>query len=130
MLAKQYNIKIFQIIKSNRFDDALQWRPTDKMNESNEMVKRIELRKTGNNIEITPKCLDQKYHFISATGYYAPCCFVADHNFYYKTVYHKNNIDYDIKRNTLSQILSKENNNLKNFLKEKHTVCQYNCPKI
>lgn len=130
LLAKQYNIKIFQIIKSNRFDDALQWRPSNKMYESDDMVKRIELRRIGNDIELNPKCLDQKHHFITATGYYTPCCFVAEHNFYYKTVYHKNNIDYDIKRNTLSKILSKEKNNLKDFLREKHKVCQYNCPKI
>lgn len=57
--------------------------------------------------KISPKCYDDTRHFITADGFYAPCCFMADHRFYYKTEFGNKKSSYDIRNHTMSQILSR-----------------------
>ena len=37
-------------------------------------------------------------HFISAWGYYMPCCWIGDYRFYYKSEFYKNKDLYDISK--------------------------------
>jgi len=129
LLSKKYNIKNFKIVKSNRFDANDKLQPKNINLSSPQLLQRIEFRK-NKQVEITPKCLDNEQHFISSAGFYTPCCFMAEHNFYYKSHYYKNNFDYDITKNKLSTILNKEKNFFDKLLDDKPKVCQYNCPKI
>jgi hypothetical protein len=78
---------------------------------------------------IEPKCNTGREHFITADGYYSPCCYVADHRFYYKHRFGKNKKSYDITKTTISQLLADESviefyQNL-----DQQPACQYNCPK-
>lgn len=77
---------------------------------------------------VDPRCKNMKNHFISADGFYTPCCYVADHRFYYKTEFGKNKKSYHIADQTLTQILNRPS--VVEFYRDltTHPVCQYNCP--
>ena len=77
--------------------------------------------------QLVPECQNGKMHYVSADGYYMPCCYTGDHRFYYKNEFGKNKRQYAIKDNTLSEILKKSVvGEFYNKLTD-HTVCQYNC---
>lgn len=83
--------------------------------------------------DITPKCKNlNNQHYISANGYYMPCCFVGDHRFYYKSEFYKNQTQYDISNTTISKILaSSQSKDFYNTLEDaKLNYCTYNCPKL
>jgi len=86
---------------------------------------------SGQSIEIDPKCNTGKQHFISAEGFYAPCCFVADHRFYFKTPFGKHKTYFDIKDRTLTQLLTspKTVDFFSQIETHSHDVCKYSCPK-
>ena len=76
---------------------------------------------------LNPQCNNGSSHFISAEGYYAPCCYSVDFRFYYKTPFGLNKENYNINTTTITQILQSQEtkdfvNNFKNF-----KVCQFNC---
>lgn len=79
--------------------------------------------------DIRAKCQNGLEHFISASGHYTSCCYTANHNFYYKTVFGKNQKKFNITDQTFSDIL--KSSELVEFYQtlSAHSVCQYNCPK-
>jgi MoaA/NifB/PqqE/SkfB family radical SAM enzyme len=125
-LATSMGIKNFTVDPSDRYDHkTLQFMPPDKF---------IGPRKTSRdrNIKgIDPKCFKGHEHFITAAGYYSPCCYIADHRFYYKTPFGKNQKIYDIRHTTFSQLM--QDSSLTGFFDKFQTdipsVCQFNCPK-
>jgi MoaA/NifB/PqqE/SkfB family radical SAM enzyme len=80
--------------------------------------------------ELNPRCHSKSEHFISASGFYTPCCYLSDHRFYYKTTFGKNKNKFNIANTTLSQILGESD--VINFYQilDQQPGCQYNCPKI
>jgi len=125
--SEQIGIDYFQIDPSDRFDDQTEkYRPT-----SNNLSLRYypqQSWKQHNTQTVVPQCADNRSHYISADGYYSPCCYVADHRFYYKTEFGKNKKSYNIVEHTLTQILSRPK--VVEFYADLTTksVCQYNCP--
>lgn len=111
-------------------------RPSDRYDDTTEYLQPIELKYTNVRSQkrmlpqklVDPECENNKHHYISADGFYSPCCMVADHRFYYKTIFGKNKKNYNIKEHTISQLL--DHTDVKEFYRErpKHTVCQFNCP--
>lgn len=81
---------------------------------------------------VDPKCFLGKEHFISSTGHYSPCCFVADHRFYYKTPFGKSKDQYNIRNTKLSEILESHQTRefFKSVLENPPKVCQFNCPRV
>jgi hypothetical protein len=67
-------------------------------------------------------------HFITADGFYSPCCFIADHRFYYKTIFGKQKKFYNIQEYTLSQMLAEST--VIDFYQnlDQQPGCQFNCP--
>lgn len=118
----------FFIMDSGRWDNGTEWlTPTiDNLSKS-----KLEW-KLGQNIEIDPKCLSQDQHYISANGFYTPCCWMAEHRFYYKSEFHKDKKMYDINEHTLSEILDRNHviNFYNNIKDSKLDVCQFSCPKV
>lgn len=88
--------------------------------------------KNNVNLSVSPKCQSGSEHFITADGYYSPCCYVADHRFYYKTQFGKSKNQYSIKDRTFSEIIA--NGETTKFMDsistDPHKVCQFNCPKV
>lgn len=128
-LSNELGFDEFFTMDSGRWDNRTEWLTPDidKLSESKQLWKK------GKDIDVDPRCLKhQNYHYISADGFYTPCCFMSDHRFYYKSEFYKNKNTYDISSTTLSKILSEPN--VVNFYNtlgdEKLDVCQFNCPRI
>lgn len=85
-------------------------------------------KKTKSVAGITPKCNNNNQHFITAEGFYSPCCYLADHRFYYKNQFGKNKSEYDIRNTTLSAILKKSSVIDFYHTLDQHSGCQFNCP--
>jgi organic radical activating enzyme len=113
--------------------------PSDRINEQTEQYrpttgnigKKYQAQqswKQNTTQVVVPQCTDNQQHYISADGYYSPCCYVADHRFYYKTDFGKNKKSYQISNRTLSQILTRPT--VVEFYQDltSKPVCQYNCP--
>jgi len=129
ILSKELGIDIFTVEPSDRYNEITANLKPTKIDFIGKRFKANQEWKKGNSVsDINSKCSNNKEHYISADGFYSPCCFVADHRFYYKTNFGKQKKQYDIRTTTLSQLLEKDNvikfyNNL-----AQHSVCQYNCP--
>jgi MoaA/NifB/PqqE/SkfB family radical SAM enzyme len=121
-LSKELGIN-FELTPSDRWDKF-----TNHLKPLNFKGAREELRKKENGV--SAKCASGAQHFISAEGYYSPCCFVGTHQFYYKTEFGKNKKAYNIKDHTLTEILRKPT--VIEFYNSITTgplpVCQFNCP--
>lgn len=133
-LAKSFNIKSFQLTPSDRFADDELFRPKSTQLIDNQYVSKIEWRANKNqihsNVKIDPKCKNQTSHFISAAGYYLPCCYVGDYRFYYKSKFYKNKKSYKIQDTTIEKILEQEDDFFKNLEVAKLDYCTFNCPKL
>jgi MoaA/NifB/PqqE/SkfB family radical SAM enzyme len=130
-LSKELGIKDFRLSPSDRFDEH-----TNHLIPATTLIgcrKNDQDRfKQNKRIEVDPECTNGKTHYISADGYYSPCCYSADHRFRYKTVFGKEKHLFDIRNYTLSQILtaSKTIEFYDSIVDAEPTVCQFNCPKI
>ena len=129
-IAQNLNITNFEVATSHRYDEVTEeYKPAEEKFLHKKYTPQSMFKKdTSNNVSVDPKCKDNQTHFISAQGFYSPCCFIADHRFYYKTRFAKNQNLYDISKTTISQILSEPEvvdfyNNL-----NLHSVCKFNCP--
>jgi len=115
------------VINSSRWSDE-----SDSLRPSNADHQEITWH-TNKQRDISPRCKTTNLdHFITASGYYAPCCHVPNHNFYYKTDFYKNRNLYDISKTTISKILQSQETIefFNNIETSKSIVCTYKCPKI
>ena len=128
-LAEKLGFDHFETAESVRWDNKDDW----LMPKSNSVSDKKVMWKGNKDLEIDALCKNnQKEHYISADGYYSPCCFIAEHNFYYKTDFYKKRDRYAIKNNTLSKILtSADTVSFYNSIEqEQPSVCTFNCPKV
>jgi len=127
-LALSLGFSNFFVLNSERWDhgaEALTPKTIDFISESKIKWKQ------GVDILVDPQCKkNNKDHYISADGFYTPCCYAAEHRWYYKSEFYKNKDLYDISKTTLSEVLD----NLKNFYNTledaKLNYCTFNCPKL
>jgi len=131
-LASQLGMDQFVINPSDRFDEkTIQLLPKSaefigSRFDSQQQWKTHE-QKTIDNTSINPKCHNGNQHFITADGFYSPCCYLADHRFYYKTQFGKNKKQYDIRNSTLTKLLAKTDVVAFNETLGQQSGCQYNC---
>lgn len=128
-LALDFGIDRFIINPSDRFDE----KTSMLMPSSKEFIGiRFESQqqwKNNNSVtSVNPKCHIGNQHFITADGFYSPCCFLADHRFYYKTQFGKSKKQYDIRNTTLSELLARPTVVEFYTSLEQQSGCQYNCP--
>jgi len=131
--ARQLSIDLgmdqFEISHSDRFDEiTMHFKPTES-----QIGPRWHAQQTwkqSNTInQLIPKCHDEQSHYISADGYYMPCCYVGDHRFYYKTEFGKNRKQYAIESISLSEILQKSTVTEFYDTLINQSACQFNCGK-
>jgi organic radical activating enzyme len=127
-LSQNIGIKNFRVELSDRFDDQTQELIPDSLLLGSRYIPQVEWKYSGSNSKVNPKCQNNKEHFITAEGYYSPCCYLADHRFYYKTPFGKNKRQYDIRQHTLSEILQQPQTVEFYQTLDQHSGCQYNCP--
>lgn len=128
-LAKDLGIDEFKAEYSDRFDEKTQYLIPDYQL----LGKRYTLQnefKQGEVLAINPRCRNGKEHFISAAGYYSPCCFINDHRFYYKTMFGKNKTQFDIGQTTYSSLMQQSEvvEFYKTIPQSPIAVCQFSCP--
>ena len=130
-LSRELGIDKFQISPSDRFDEHTQHLMPDISKLGIRFQSQQEYKQ---NIakKVDPKCRKGSDHFITATGHYAPCCFLADHRFYYKNIFGKNPHLFDIRTTTLTRILDRPQviEFYANIEHDPISACQYNCPKL
>jgi len=88
---------------------------------------------SGSTLDIRPICkVSNSMHFVSARGFYSPCCWAGDYRFYYKSDFYKNKDLYDISKTTLSKILTepKTVNFFETLEETKPVYCTFNCGKV
>lgn len=129
-LSAEYGIDQFMVMPSDRWIDNDEYKPIELDMQGARDSSIIKWRQ-GDDLDISPKCYDNKQHYIDASGYYMPCCYVGDWRFYYKSTFYKNKNKYDIRNTTLSKLLmDTELNTFYNTITtEKPQYCKFNCPK-
>jgi len=129
-MAKSLGVHDFFVNPSDRFDEkTIDFIP--RLDLLGARKASQDLMKQGFGNEIDPECHRGRAYYISADGFFSPCCYVSDHRFYYKTQFGKQRGEYDIKNTTFSQIMTDQK--MREFYQTLHStrlgVCQYNCPK-
>jgi pyruvate-formate lyase-activating enzyme len=127
-LSNSIGIKNFRVEPSDRFDEQTHELIPDLSLLGSRYVPQVNWKSNRSNSKVNPKCQSNKEHFITAEGYYSPCCYLADHRFYYKTPFGKNKRQYDIRRHTLSEILQQPQTVEFYQTLDQQSGCQYNCP--
>jgi hypothetical protein len=128
-LSLQLGIDDFVIRPSDRFDEKTIGLMPSAVGLVGEKFDSQQIwKKTKSVAGITPKCNNNNQHFITAEGFYSPCCYLADHRFYYKNQFGKNKSEYDIRNTTLSAILKKSSVIDFYHTLDQHSGCQFNCP--
>ena len=126
-ISESIGVKNFKLQYSDRFDNKTHYL---KPNSSDMIGEKIFKRHASSDSakNISPRCMNNLEHYISADGFYTPCCDTADHRFYYKNEFGKNKNEYDIKDCTVTQILNRPK--VLQFYNELELqpVCQFNCP--
>jgi MoaA/NifB/PqqE/SkfB family radical SAM enzyme len=133
--ARQLSIELgvdkFEIHPSDRWDENDNLKPTINEFQGLRTNSIISWKNSyDRSTEVDPLCYNNKQHFITADGYYAPCCMMTDWRFYYKSKFYENKDVYNIAKTTISQVLNKEQEFFQTLKTEKHSYCTFNCPKI
>lgn len=129
LLADDLGFDRFFILDSNRWDHGTEYLTPTKINKFNQ--SKIDWKAKNTQSQIDPICKNTNAsHYISADGFYTPCCWIAEHRWYYKTEFYNNRDLYDISKTTITQVLT----NLKDFYSTledaKLNYCTFNCPKL
>lgn len=130
-MSQDIGITKFEVAPSDRWDELNDpLKPVDSYfhGQRNQSIIKWKYDKNYSQ-EVDPKCKDNAQHFITATGYYTPCCYVNDHRFYYKSKFYKEKNHYDIKNTKLTNILIREYNFFNSIEQEKPFFCTFNCAK-
>ena len=127
-LSQDIGIKNFRVQFSDRFDEQTQELLPDISMMGPRYAEQSKWKSNNSELKVNPRCQSGKDHFITAEGYYSPCCYLADHRFYYKTIFGKNKSQYDIRKHTLSEILQQPQTIEFYRTLDQQPGCQYNCP--
>lgn len=128
-LSQDIGIKQFYVEFSDRFDEKTKELMPDMSLIGSRYSAQTEWKSNSSESKVNPKCNSGREHFITAEGHYSPCCYLADHRFYYKTLFGKNKKQYDIRNHTLTEILQQPQTIDFYQTLDQQSGCQYNCPK-
>ena len=128
-LALDFGIDKFVVSPSDRYDEKTSMlMPSSKEFIGIRFESQQQWKNNNNVISVNPKCHIGNQHFVTADGFYSPCCYLADHRFYYKTQFGKSKKQYDIRNTTLSELLASPKVVEFYTSLEQQSGCQYNCP--
>jgi len=130
-LSQELGIDEFLVLPSDRWDGKDDYLIPKTYNATDRTSSIVSWKTEFNrNIDILPKCkISNSRHYISAEGFYMPCCFVGDHRFYYKSDFYKNRNQFDISKTTITQVLDRLKDFYSTLEDAKLNYCTFNCPK-
>lgn len=128
-LSKSLGVDIFLIENSDRWyvNDPL--RPTKKYIGPRDQIQQSYKQQKLNEYNIDPKCKNNSEHYISADGYYTPCCYSKNFSFYYKSHWWKERNKHLIKNSKLSDQVKSFNEFYTQIEIQKPDYCVFNCGK-
>jgi wyosine [tRNA(Phe)-imidazoG37] synthetase (radical SAM superfamily) len=127
-LSTKIGVDIFKVEYSDRFDNDTEYLKPDQSMLGSKYQSKFNFKNNMLIDKIDPACKNNQEHYISAEGFYMPCCFIGDHRFYYKTHFGKERKHHSIYTTTLTEILARPTTlQFYNNLSEQ-SVCQFNCP--
>lgn len=130
-ISEKLGFNEFNLTPSDRWEPNDYLKPNSQLYNGDRTLSMVNWQKNGHRAnEISPKCASGQMHYISASGFYMPCCFVGDWRFYFSSEFHKNKNLYDIKNNTLSNVLKITEDFYKNITTTKPKYCTFNCPTV
>ena len=131
-LSTDIGIDEFSVCHSDRFNEfTMHLKPDEHLvGVRHQAHQQGSWKQQPHSANINARCNSNNQHYISAAGFYSPCCDVADHRFYYKTIFGKNQKQYNIADTTISAVLNRPA--VIDFYQTlpEHSVCQFNCPVI
>ena len=112
------------------------WKINDPLRPSNndligprDSVQQEYKKQNQRDFILDPKCKNGRHHYISATGYYLPCCYSGDYRFYYKSMWWKDQNKYNIKTTKLSEQIRNFREFYNTIQAEQPEYCIFNCGK-
>ena len=133
MIPFNFNEHEIKFVKTMSADRGLGFRldPSERFEKDDPLLpSKEELKTVYGQGAMAPRCSDGTRHYISAKGYYTPCCWMARYSFYYKSDFYKQQEQFDISKTTFSQVISNLSDFYSTIEQEKHSYCTFNCPKI
>lgn len=129
-LSQSLGIDKFRIYPSDRWliDDPLRPSESQYTGRRDDLQQQYKKESTKD-FEINPECSDDKSHYIGADGYYAPCCYSKNYEFYYKNSWWKNRDKHKITTTKLSEQIRYFNEFYSTIHTERYDYCVFNCGK-
>lgn len=129
-LATDLGVDNFKVVYSDRWEnnDWLKPKNRDLISSQSEIRDNFKNKNTRD-LEINPTCKNNQEHYISADGYYMPCCYVSDYRFYYKSSWWKDREKHNIQTTRLSEQLDYFNIFYKKINDVRADYCIFNCGK-
>lgn len=129
-ISNNLGIDEFIVNLSDRWEKDDYLRPiNDELIGSRDAVQQSYKTNSIRDFKIVPKCSSDTSHFISGSGYYAPCCYSMDNRFYYKNDWWKNKDIHAIKNSTLSEQYRLFNDFYATIQNTRPDYCVFNCGK-
>lgn len=127
-LSNSLGIDKFTIFPSDRWliDDPL--RPLKYIG-SRDSVQQAYKKENIRDFDIDPKCKKQTEHYISADGYYTPCCYSKHYEFYYKSDWWKNRNKHNIATTKLTEQIRHFDQFYSTIQTKRYDYCVFNCGK-
>lgn len=124
-------IKMFSVRPSDRWIENDPLKPDSDQFGGQRSDSIVIWRGKNQSVNVDPECLNtNSNHYISANGFYMPCCYVGDWRFYYASDFYKNQSQFDISNTTISEILKNTTDFYGTLLEKKHKYCTFNCPAV
>ncbi len=123
-LAESYGAK-FASVKTNRFGDETLRPPTELVDTQREYSDQLRTV-----THIVPQCHNARLEYISADGYYWPCCWVSSAFTLYKSELWKDRSNWSIQNRTLDELRAYKHAWLEKTLNQSipvDTVCKMMC---
>jgi len=129
ILADDLGFDRFFVLNSDRWDHGTEWLTPTEINKLSQSKIVWKDKNTQSGIDAVCKHTNAS-HYISADGYYTPCCWSAEHRWYYKTNFYKNQDLYDISKTTITKVLDHLTDFYSTLEDAKLNYCTFNCPKL
>jgi len=132
-LSKTLGFDEFKLLQSDRWLGKKDLMPDRKYVDDYYKIQKEVLINPAFSIDMQPKCLKNNLPsenlYIDAEGDFYPCCWMGTYRYKYKSVFSPKQKPFNIKDNTLNQIL--ENNSIKDFFTStKQFTSAHECCKI